>query len=305
MIMLRQMAILFIIMMIGLLANKIGILTKEVSKKISGLVVNVTNPCFIVSSVLNGTESINGSNLVTMAIIAVAMYACLMLLSIFVTSILCIPLTSRGTYKAMLVFGNIGFMGFPIVSGLYGNEALLYAAVFMLPYNVLIYSYGVRVIKSEQEDNDGFSLKNVINPGVIAAVVAIILYLTGLRMPYIVSEPIKMVSNITAPLSMMVIGASFASVKLKELFCDYKLIIFSVVKLMLIPIVGVVIVKLFVEDSCMQGIVLVMLGTPVGSMVPMLASEYGGDCELSSRGVAVSSILSIATLSILFIILGC
>ncbi len=302
MIMLKQMTILFLIMMVGLYAGKTNIITEEASKKLSSLVVNIANPCFVVCSVLGDTH-IAGEKLVLMALAAVGVYICLIVLAVFVPLLLKVPVNVRGTYKVMLVFNNIGFMGFPIVSGLYGSEMLLYVAVFMLPYNILIYTYGIYVMRKDGGENGKMNVSGLLNPGVIAVLAAFVIYIFQLHIPEVIAESITMISNVTAPLSMMVIGASFAGADFKKMFADGKLLVFSLLKLLVIPAAGYFLVRLWIHDPVMQGIILVMLGTPVGSMVAMIASEYGGDVELATKGVTLTSLLSVGTLSLLFVVL--
>ncbi|MGN0317113.1 MAG: AEC family transporter [Lachnospira sp.] len=304
MIMLQQMIILFIVMMIGLIANKIDIISGDATRKFSKLVVNITNPCFVLSSVLGDTNAINGKDLLTIACISITMFAVLIILALFIPNLLGVPKESRGVYKAMMVFNNLGFMGAPIVAGMYGSEAVLFVAMFVLPFNVLVYTYGVLVIKGKSKDGNKFSILSLINPGVISSVLAIVIYLTHIQLPTIMSTSIQMVGNITAPLSMMVIGASFAAMDFKKIFKNVRLLIFCLIKLIIIPVVGICIVRIFVNDPKLLGIFLIMIATPVGSMVPMLATTYGADSELGSIGVAVTTILSVATLPLLFLILG-
>lgn len=304
MIMVQQMAILFIVMMAGLLASKLNIITSDVSKKLSSMVVKISNPCFIVSSVLGDNNTIQGRELLLTAGIAVIMYIALMLVAAVLPKLLRVPQESSGVYRAMTVFSNIGFMGFPIISGIYGTEALLYAVVFVLPFNLLIYTYGIYVMRGKSEKTKGFDLKSLINPGVIASLLAILIYLTSVSLPVIISSSVNMIGSLTAPLSMMVIGASFAEIDFKTVFRDGKLLLFSAIKLVILPIIGMLVIRLFISNTVIQGICLIMLATPVGGMVPMLATEYGGDVKLGATGVAVTSILSVATLSLVSVLLG-
>ena len=95
---------------------------------------------------------------------------------------------------------------------------------------------------------------------------------------------------------MMVIGASLATIDLKKLFTDGRLILFSVIKLIIIPVIGIMIVRQFVDNAVICGVCMVMLATPVGSMTAMLAQQYDGDYEMASKGVALTTILSVATM---------
>ncbi len=305
MLLLGQMAVLFLLMGIGYLCYRKSIITDEVSKKLSAIVVNIANPALVLTGCL-GEEKIQGKELLTTVIIIVAVYLALLLIAQVLPILLQVEKRSRGTYRAMTVFSNIGFMGFPVVAALYGNGAILYAALFTIPYNVLIYTYGISAMsagdKSDHEkgagENSGISflLGRILNVGVIACIITMIIYFFRIPVPKVAADTITHLSNLTAPLSMMVIGASLATIDLKKLFMDVRLLFFSIIKLLVIPMVGMLLIRQFVGNDIICGVCLVMLATPVGSMTAMLAQQYDGDYEMASKGVALTTILSVATI---------
>ena len=379
--MLQQMIVMFLMMAVGYLCYKKQILTEEVSKKVSAIVVNVANPCMILSSALTDQQMQGKELLQTLAIVAM-MYAFLLLVAQLLPGILHIQKESRGAYAAMTVFANIGFMGFPVLAAMYGNGALLYGAVFQIPFNILIYTYGVAVltrkpgacVKTEQDvnaevdvktepnvnaevdvkaepdgkaesnvnaevdvkaesngktgkrqDTQGITaavngksenkqsnneqqgklqgtleiVKKIFNIGVIASIAAMLLYFLQAPVPSFLQAFITNLGNLTAPLSMMIIGASLAQMPLKELFLDKKLLLFSLVKLLLLPAVWMIMVNRVAEQEILRGVCLVMMATPAGSMTAMLAQQYGGDYETASRGVALTTVLSVITMPLL------
>lgn len=303
MLLLQQMIVLFLLMAVGFWCYKKAIITDEVSKKLSAIVVNIANPAMILTGCM-GEEKIRGSELLLTAVIMVCIYAVLLILAQLLPGILKVEKRSRGTYRAMTVFSNIGFMGFPVIAALYGNGALLYASLFMIPYNVLIYTYGVAAMSVEKREKDGSSLKRILNAGVIACLLTVVIYLTGLPVPDFIKSTVTYLSNLTAPLSMMVIGASLATIDLKKLFMDGKLLLFSGIKLIVIPVLGMLLIRRFVESEIICGVCMVMLATPVGSMTAMLAQQYDGDYEMASRGVALTTVLSVATMPLVSMLVG-
>ena len=149
---------------------------------------------------------------------------------------------------------------------------------------------------------ESFSIKRVMNVGVIACIITIIVYFLQIPVPSFIKTTTTHLSNLTAPLSMMVIGASLATMDIKKLFMDGKLLLFSVLKLLVIPVLGVLLIRQFVDNEIICGVCMVMLATPVGSMTAMLAQQYDGDYEMASRGVALTTILSVATMPIVSMI---
>jgi len=369
MVMLQQMIVMFLMMAVGYLCYRKQILTEEVSKKVSAIVVNVANPCMILSSALTD-QQMQGKELVQTLAIVVMMYVFLLVMAQLLPRILCIQKESRGAYAAMTVFANIGFMGFPVLAAMYGNGALLYGAVFQIPFNILIYTYGVAVLTrkpgacaktevdvkaevdvkeepnvkaevdvkeepnvkaepngktGERQDAQGITaavngkseniengseqqgklqgtveiVKKIFNIGVIACIAAMLLYFLQTPVPSFLQAFITNLGNLTAPLSMMIIGASLAQMPLKELFLDKKLLLFSLVKLLLLPAVWMIMVNRVAEQEILRGVCLVMMATPAGSMTAMLAQQYGGDYETASRGVALTTVLSVITMPLL------
>ena len=361
--MLQQMIVMFLMMAVGYLCYRRQILTEEVSRKVSAIVVNVANPCMILSSALTD-QQMQGKELVQTLAIVVIMYVFLLVMAQLLPRILCIQKESRGAYAAMTVFANIGFMGFPVLAAMYGNGALLYGAVFQIPFNILIYTYGVAVLtrkpgacaKTEQDvkaevdvkaepdvnaemdvkaepngktgerqDAQGITaavngkseniengseqqgklqgtveiVKKIFNIGVIACITAMLLYFLQTPVPSFLQAFITNLGNLTAPLSMMIIGASLAQMPLKELFLDKKLLLFSLVKLLLLPAVWMIMVNRVAEQEILRGVCLVMMATPAGSMTAMLAQQYGGDYETASSGVALTTVLSVITMPLL------
>ncbi len=305
MLLLEQMIVLFLLMGVGFYCYKKQIITDETSKKISAIVVNVANPALILTGCMSD-EKIEGRELLLVAIIVVAVYAVLMILASAMPHLLRVEKKSRGTYQAMTIFSNIGFMGFPVISALYGSGALLYASLFTIPFNILIYTYGIAAMSGEdaKAQKQKIPLDRIFNIGVIACIITIVVYLLQLPIPNFIKATTTHLSNLTAPLSMMVIGASLATMDLKKMFTDGKLLIFSAIKLCVIPILGVLIIRGFVDNEVICGVCMVMLATPVGSMTAMLAQQYDGDYEMASRGVALTTVLSVVTMPLVSMILG-
>lgn len=307
MILLQQMMVLFIIMMIGFVCRRIGLISAEGSKMLSGIVVNVANPALILSSSANKESSIQGKELVITLGLAVCFYLIFLVLAEIVPRVLRVSKEDLGVYKAMTVFSNIGFMGFPLLSAMYGSEALLYASLFTIPYNILIYTYGVSSMSKEDKDKEQKSSipwSKIFNIGVIFSIIAVVLYLTKLPVPTVITDAAGTLGNLTAPLSMIVIGDAMSQMKIKELITDKKLMLFTGIKLLVIPIAGLFFIKHLNLSPMLTGVCMVMLSTPVGSMTAMLAQQYDGNYELASKGVAVTTLLSVITMPIVSMIMN-
>lgn len=144
MLLLQQMAVLFFLMVLGYCMRKREILSAETAKFLSWLVVHVANPALILSGSIERTGAAAPKELGMCLGIAVLMFVGLILIAAVVTPLFRVSRESAGTYRIMMIFSNVGFMGFPVIRAVYGSEALLYASLFLIPYNLLIYTYGIR-----------------------------------------------------------------------------------------------------------------------------------------------------------------
>lgn len=304
MVVLQKMLVLFLIMLVGYAASKKQLLTKEVSRKLSGIIINIANPCMILSAVLDGDiQAIQKSSVLFVLCFAWGIYVILMLIAEMIPRLLRVPEKDFGMYRVMTVFTNMGYMGFPVIKSIYGNTALLYASLFMIPFDFLIYTYGIFAMKKENV-RQRIKIRELLNNGVIACVVMVILLFSGIQVPQILSDSINTISDMTVPISMMIIGASMTEIHLSELFCDVKLLLFSLLHLVAVPILVILPVMKMVTQPEIVGVTLVVLATPVGSLAAMMAQEYGGDYRLASRGVAVTTLLSVVTIPLVFAVLG-
>lgn len=335
MLLLQQMIILFLLMLVGFGLKKGKLITSSGEKTLSAVVVNAANPAMVLAASINKENTIQGMELLRTFGLILIVYVILIGLAWVLTRVLRVPIGQRGTYQNMTVFSNIGFMGFPLVSAMFGSEAMLYASLFVIPYNALIYTYAYVMMDRDRADlrkvqaaasdrtsddeaagvTDGTTaeavsaqssalttIRKIFNIGVIASILTIIIYLTRVPVPKFIESTVSHLSNLTAPLSMIVIGSSMADMKFKDMFTDVRLLIYSGLKLLLIPIVGVLLIRLTGADPLFVGVSMIMLGTPVGAMTAMIAQTHGSNAELASRGVALTTVLSVITLPIVSMI---
>ena len=303
MLLLQQMIVLFIFMGIGFYCGKKGFISDSSAKTLSFIVVNIANPAMILNAGLSDEALIQGKELAFMFLLAIGVFAFLILLGYIIPPILRVPAEDIGPYKVMIIFNNIGFMGFPILQATYGPQSLLYASLFLFPFNILIYTYGIACMRKNSQEKESFDLSKAVNVGTIACAVSLIIYLFGIPVPDFLKTTASSLSGLTGPLSMMVIGQSMINMKAKEMFGDIRLFIFSLIKLVAVPVVGIMILKLFITDELILNVCYIMLATPVASMAAMLAQQFDGDYKLASKGVALTTILSVITIPLVSLLI--
>ena len=114
----------------------------EGDKKLSVLLLNVTLPALTLAAVMEGEKTLSNREVLLLFGLAALMYALFIALSFVIPKILRVPKEDVGLYRFMTIFSNIGFMGFPVVRAIFGSEAVFYAAIFNMPFNLLSFSLG-------------------------------------------------------------------------------------------------------------------------------------------------------------------
>ena len=295
MVLLQQMGILFVYMMIGYVACKKEYFDQEFGKKLSWLVVNVANPMLAISAVVNNEEQIAKKDFYVTVLLAICFYAFFLILAQILPRLIGVQKADIGVYKMMTTFNNIGFMGFPVIAAAYGNGALIYAVPFSIMFNILCYTWGIQTLCGGGEKGNW---KRIVNIGTISGIISIVLFFMQIPVPKMICSLSAGLSNLTGPLSMLVIGISIAAMELKDLFTDVKLLKFAFIKLLVVPVAAMLLVCQVIDNQLICEVFLVMMATPAASMCAMLSQQYGGNYELAAKGVALTTILSVVTMPI-------
>ena len=296
-IIINQMLVLFMVMIVGYIANKKNILDSEMDKKLSSLILNITAPALILSSVVNRSQDGDPKLVLYVFILAIILYLILPLIGILLTRILKVPKEDRNLYQFMTIFSNIGYMGFPVIQSIFGSDAVFFAAIVNLVFNVFCYSYGIYLISNSNKLS--FNLKVLINPGIIVSVIAIIIYITNIKVLLIIKETASMIGPITTPLAMMLIGSSLAQIPVKEVFSEKRLYLYTFLKQIIIPMIFFVILKCFVTNELILGIIIIISAMPIGSIAIMFCNEYEGNVNLASKAIFITTLCSVVTVPIL------
>ena len=302
---LQQMLIFFIMMGIGMYARKKNMLTKDNQSQISSIVVNIAYPAIILSGAVSEGERIQGTDLLIAVGAACGLLVLAMIGAYLLPIILRYPKNQRGIINVMVVFTNIGFMGVPMIDGLYGKSALIYMTVFLIPFNLLFFSYAIQTIRGKKDPNQKFSLKSLLNNGMIACFLSIIIYLADIRLPYFITSSIHMVGATTAPLAMMLMGSFLMDIRWSEIFTDRKIILFTIIKMIVIPVVIVFILGQFVHNNLLLAVCMAVLATPSGNVIALLAALYNKEAyPVSVKGIALTTLVSVFTMPLVFMLAG-
>jgi len=291
----NQVIILSLIMVIGVIARKKGMLNAEVNSKLSDFLFNVTLPCLIVTS-FNYKYSAEMMNNVKM----IFFYSVLIhTVLIFISKVFAMKFSdgSRKVIRFVTVFSNSGFMGFPVLLGLYGNIGVFYGAVFNVPWNIFMLSFGSMLFTGKK---DLKALKGAItHPGIIATLIGMLMFVFSLSMPLPLEKALSSVGGMTTPLSMIIVGSMLAEIKLKEVFSGFAVYYVSAVRLIAAPLLTLAIMRMLNADHLLTQVAVTIEAMPAAVIATVLASKFGGDTKLASRCVFISTIISMVTIPLI------
>ena len=342
----NQMISLFLLMLTGYLANRFGVIDKTFESKVSRFLVNISLPATILNAV-TGSDMAHDREILPIFIAAVSIF----LIAHVVCHIIQKILRWNPTYELMLNYSNLGFMGIPIISTLYGGEYVLHVSIFMMTFNLSLFSYGVYLLSRDEgagqlsdsgnlssnqaltggaadcsfrsgrfssvksaageaagtghcdqtpgtRQSGGFSVKKLLSPGILSAFLAIAIYLLDLRLPQHIVSLFSTVGATTTPLAMIVIGSTLCGVKFSTVFTDKELYLFSFLKLLVLPVITFFILRFFIKDRTLLEISTILSGCPIAGNVTMLCMEYNRDVTLVSKGICISTLLSMVSIPI-------
>lgn len=296
---LMQMIQLFLVIALGYFLFKIKLLDVDLNKKLTTLLLSVTTPAMIVSSVLSTTVTQGLNDILFVFAVGFAIYLIMPVLGFFIVKVLRIPLPQQGLYIFMTVFSNIGFMGFPVMKAIFGNEAVFFTAIFNMIFNLFVFTAGIMIMNYGTGQKVKLDPRNLLSPGVIASLVALLIYFTGIKLPNVLSSTVTMIGDITTPMAMLLIGSTLANIPLKEVFSELRIYPYTIIKQIIVPIIAYPILNMFIGDPLILGITLIMISMPVANSAVLFATEYEGDVSLAAKTVFMTTLLSVVTIPLI------
>lgn len=287
--------IIFLTMAVGFLLTKIHIIEPEGRKCLTDMMINVILPCNIICSfMIDINMKIIKSTLVILVIAFVIQIVCYAVGKFIYWFA---PENRKTVLQYATMCSNAGFMGNPIIEGIYGTEGLLYGSIYLIPLRFFMWSAGLFCFtKGSIKD----ALKKLaVHPCIIAVWIGFIIMFTGVSLPSQISRTLSYFSNCTLPISMVVVGSILAGVKVKGIM-DKTTIYYSIIRLIVIPLVTLLFCNLFKVTGLVTGVSVILAGMPAGSTTAILAEKYGGDAVFASKLVFVTTIESLVTIPILF-----
>lgn len=289
----EQMLILFAILFVGFAASKARLLPEGASRVLSDLVVNIACPATTLYAVATSSRALSNASVGMILLVTAIVYGVVILFAGLCTRLFRVPEGQRGIYRFMLVFGNVGFLGYPVVQALFGSDAVFAASMYNLVFQMLCFTYGVAQISGEKQK---LSWRTLTAPMIVASVLALVLYLVDFPFPPMVTRVLGYLDRITAPTSMLIIGCALSACSLRELLTQWRVYVWCALKLVVIPVCVWLALRLVIHDTLILHVMVVMSALPVATNATLLCAKYDGDQATAASGVFLSTLLSVFVL---------
>ncbi len=306
----HQVFILIILAIIGVIASKTGLINEPVKQGLSGIIFNITLPLLILSSLsdmeLTGEVLFNG--------LLVILFSFLSLALLYITGTISSRIMSLNRRAATIhvvhtMFGNIVFLGFPLIHVLFGNKGLLFAMLFYLCSNTTQWTLGVYLLTTEQNKSVLAGLKKLINPNTLAFFLGLILMSMNWSMPIVLKKSLGGLGNTTIYLSMLYIGAVLSETTVHNLIGRFHVYILSINKLVLSPILILLVISVVLKttgwemDAIALSVIIMQSAMPCMAIIIIMAKKFGADDVHASQNVLTSTLLSVFTLPFILLLL--
>ena len=299
---------LFLLIGVGFFAVRMNVLSIQAAKPMSALLMKITVPATVVSSMLRPFDPAFLRLGLSILAVGTVLFALFAALSLGLAPLCRVPRGRRGMWCCCATFCNNSFMGFPVALAVLGEEGLALTVILAIPFNLMAYSIGARMVCMDADGAGAApaaswkrALFSTIN---LATLVGTVLYITQLPVPEAVQTPLRHLSNVTTPLSMIITGMNLSQGSLADVVRDRDAFTASAMRLLLFPLIAWGVMRCIPGlDGLVMGAALLNMSMPAPAAATLMGEEYGGNVQIGSRIIFLSSLLCVATIPLISLLL--
>ncbi len=291
----QQVLVLFILIAVGFICGKKKIITDFSARHMTDIVLYVVTPCVMISAFQRefSFELLSG------LIICVTCSALIFAVSILICNLI---FHDKAVIRFATIYSNCAFMSLPLQKAILGDGGWFYGSIFVAVFNIFVWTHG---LVSMSGDKKQLSFKKlVLNPGLIGVLLAIILFITGFKLPYIISQPVEYLAVLNTPLPMLIIGFYLSQADFKKAFTDKGVYFSSAVRLIALPMITAVVMSLCRVTPIITMACVIATSAPTAATTTMFATKFNKDVELSVSIVAATTVFSLATMPLVVMLTG-
>ncbi|MBQ9363144.1 MAG: AEC family transporter [Bacteroidaceae bacterium] len=301
---------LFAIVIVGYMAGKLDYMDKKFDRKLSSLVVDITCPALILSSTMGG-ELPDRELILPLLGISFITYILLTAVAVWLPRLLTRHKEQEGVVGFALMFGNVGFIGYPIVASIFGAQAVFYAAMLNVVNTFFVFTVGAMLVNGVFSDVQGqtaktskrkqlFNKKIIFGSPMVAAYLAMLIVALRIdHIPTVICAPLTMIGNITVPAALLIVGSSMSKLSAKMMLGNRAVYAITVFRLLIIPVSLYYLFMAVGFAPLVVNINTVIIAMPVATYGTILCLKYGRDTTLMTEATFITTLLSVLTIPLL------
>ena len=290
---------LFAIVVVGYIAGKIEYMGGTFDKRLSKIVIDISCPALILSSAMTG-ELPDRRYILPLLGISALTYLRLTGVALWLPRLLTKKKDDEGAIGFALMFGNVGFMGYPIVASIFGREAVFYAAVLNVVNTFAVFTIGTILITGKTVNGPKFQKKVLWSTPMLSAYLTMLIVALRIEgIPEWISQPLTMIGNITVPAALLIIGSSMSQLPLRSMLGNGTIYLTTLLRLAVLPIGIHYLFTLLGFDPFVVGINTVVIAMPVATYGTILCLRHGKDTTLITEVTFITTLLSMISIPLL------
>ncbi|MDW2796128.1 AEC family transporter [Clostridium boliviensis] len=283
----------FIILLIGAGAYKARIADEETGSRLTRVLLNIISPCVILLSYQIDYDKERLYGLAVTAILSFASFLIAIAVSGFAVPKDAGP--DMAVERMSIVYSNCGFIGIPLIDGILGREGVFYMTAYLTVFNIFVWSHGIMLMSGKSESMKK-TIRSLINPSNAAIILGIFLFLTGIRLPEIFTEPVALIAGMNTPAAMLISGINLAQSDFLGGLKNKRTYIISIAKLIVVPGLTLLLLLAAGAERSISITILTAAACPSGAMGTMFALQYKRNGQYASNLLTITTALSLITI---------
>lgn len=300
----EQIVKLFIVIAIGYGGVKSGYLSVEFREVISKIIQKITLPLLIITSMMSKELSFNVlTNTGIAALSAVVVIVVLYCTGLISAKVFGLQDPTKTVHSLIGSTGNVVFLGYPVISAVYGADGLYYAMIYGIVNDLFLWSIGVYLInKSAGKSTSKEAFKKLLNPNTISCIVGILFMVLGVKLPKVLFDTLSGVGHLTTNLSMIFIGMVLSTVNIKKIYKRVSMFAIIILKMVITPMIAALLLSKFGVNPVVCGAIVLQIAMPAQTVISIITNEAGSDVSYSAEYIFLSTVISIGTLPLVYYI---
>lgn len=295
---LQQLFIFTFFVFIGILCVKCKILDESALDSMSKFIITITMPIMLVCNLLSGPSFENLTNSLPIFIVYLLCFIFLYLFNCFIVRIFHFDAQKSNMYKALATFSNAGFIGIPLILAIFGKEGGIFMSLCTIVDQLMLWTLGIKLTSNTNKFNLK-SLKNFLNPALIAIVISLIGVVIGLKLPKTLLMALGPIGNMTPALSMIYIGGLFCFSNVREYLKKFDIYMLIFFKMLFFPVIIWVILKFVPVSVNIAKTVVLLCALSSMSSIAIFAKKYDNYPEYAVAAVLITTAFSIITVPLI------